>query len=102
MRIFRIPPVIITGSGASEQVGEESRKLGVKKGLIVTDKVLCELGALEDTKQALTQSKVQFAVYDGVSTEPTVEFVQEGLKAYKENLCDFLIAVGGGSPMDTA
>jgi alcohol dehydrogenase class IV len=102
MRIFRIPPVIITGSGTAEQVGEESRKLGVKKGLIVTDKVLCELGALEDTKQALTQSKVQFAVYDGVSTEPTVEFVQEGLKAYKENLCDFLIAVGGGSPIDTA
>jgi len=60
------------------------------------------LGALEHIKQALTQSKVQFAVYDGVSTEPTVEFVQEGLKAYKENLCDFLIAVGGGSPMDTA
>jgi len=45
---------------------------------------------------------VQFAVYNGVSTEPTVEFVQEGLKAYKDNLCDFLIAVGGGSPMDAA
>ena len=60
------------------------------------------MGALEGIKQALTQSKVPFAVYDGVSTEPTVEFVQEGLKAYKENLCDFLIAVGGGSPMDTA
>lgn len=102
IKIFRIPPVIITGSGTAEQVGEESRKLGVKKGLIVTDEVLRELGALEGIKQALTQSRVQFAVYDGVSTEPTVEFVQEGLQAYRENQCDFLIAVGGGSPMDTA
>ncbi|MCK4791919.1 MAG: iron-containing alcohol dehydrogenase [Desulfobacteraceae bacterium] len=101
-RIFRIPPVIITGSGTSEQVGEESGKLGIKKGLIVTDEVLCDLGALEGIKQALTQSRVQFAVYNGVSTEPTVEFVQEGLQAYRENQCDFLIAVGGGSPMDTA
>jgi len=102
IKIFRIPPVIITGSGTSEQVGEESGKLGIKKGLIVTDEVLCELGALEGIKQALTQSRVQFAVYNGVSTEPTVEFVQEGLQAYRENQCDFLIAVGGGSPMDTA
>lgn len=101
-RIFRIPPVIITGAGASEQVGEESGKLGIKKGLIVTDEVLRELGALEGIKRALTQSRVQFAVYDGVSTEPTVEFVQEGLQAYRDNLCDSLIAVGGGSPMDTA
>ncbi len=102
IKIFRIPPVIITGSGTAEQVGEESGKLGIKKGLIVTDEVLCELGALEGIKQALTQSRVQFAVYNGVSTEPTVEFVQEGLQAYRENQCDFLIAVGGGSPMDTA
>jgi len=101
-REFRIPRKVIIGSGASEQIGEESRKLGVKKGLIVTDKVMIKLGALDGIKKALTESKVQFAVYDGVATEPTVDFVQEGLKAYKENGCDFLLAVGGGSPIDTA
>ena len=101
-KIFYIPPVLIIGSGASEQVGEESRKLGVKQGLIVTDEVLLKLGTLDNIQRALTQAKVQFAIYSGVFTEPTVEFVQDGLKTYKENGCDFLLAVGGGSAIDTA
>ncbi len=99
---FHIPPVLIFGSGASERVGEESRKLGVDKGLIVTDEVLINLGILDNIKRTLSQAKVQFAIYSGVFTEPTVEFVQEGLKTYKENGCDFLLAVGGGSAIDTA
>lgn len=49
-REFRIPRKVIIGSGASEQIGEESRKLGVKKGLIVTDKVMIKLGALDGIK----------------------------------------------------
>ncbi len=101
-RTFYIPPVLIIGSGASEQVGEESRKLGVEKGLIVTDEVLLKLGILDNIKRALSQAQVQFAIYSGVFTEPIVDFVQEGLKAYKENGCDFLLAVGGGSAIDTA
>ena len=101
-KTFYIPPVLVIGSGASEQVGEESRKLGVKKGLIVTDEVLLKLGILDNIQRALSQAKIQFAIYSGVFTEPTVEFVQEGLKTYKENGCDFLLAVGGGSAIDTA
>ena len=101
-KTFYIPPVLVIGSGASEQVGEESRKLGGKKGLIVTDEVLLKLGILDNIQRALSQAKIQFAIYSGVFTEPTVEFVQEGLKTYKENGCDFLLAVGGGSAIDTA
>ncbi len=101
-RAFYIPPVLIFGSGSSEQVGEESRKLGVKKGLIVTDEVLIKLGVLDSIKRALTQAQIQFAIYSGVFTEPTLEFVEAGLKTYKENGCDFLLAVGGGSAIDTA
>jgi len=100
-KIFYIPPVLIIGSGASEQVGEESRKLGVENGLIVTDEVLLKLGILDNIKRALSQAKVQFAIYSGIFTEPTVEFVQEGLKTYKENGCDFLLAVGGSSDQDS-
>ena len=101
-RAFYFPAVLIIGSGASEQVGEESRKLGATKGLIVTDEVLSKLGLLDNIKRALSQAKIQFALYSGVFTEPTVEFVEEGLKAYRENGCDFLLAVGGGSAIDTA
>jgi len=101
-RTFLIPPVLITGSGSSEKVGEESKKLGVKKALIVTDQVMVKLGVLENIKKAFEQSKIQFAIYDAVATEPTVDYVKEGLKSFKDNGCDFLIAVGGGSPIDTA
>lgn len=101
-RTFMIPPILITGSGSSEKVGEESKKLGVKKGLIVTDEVLSKLGMLDGVKKSLSESKIQFAIYDKISTEPTVDYVKEGLKTYKENSCDFLLAVGGGSAIDTA
>lgn len=101
-RTFLIPPVLITGSGSSEKVGEESKKLGVNKALIVTDQVMFKLGVLEGIKKALEQMKVQFALYDAVATEPTVDYVKEGLKSFRDNGCDFLIAVGGGSPIDTA
>jgi alcohol dehydrogenase class IV len=101
-RTFLVPPVLIFGSGAAGQIGEESRKLGGKKGLIITDEVLLKLGVLEGVEQALSKAEIQFAVYSGVFTEPTVDFVNEGVKSYREGGCDFLLAVGGGSAIDTA
>jgi alcohol dehydrogenase class IV len=101
-RSFLIPPVLITGSGSSEKVGEEIKQLRVKKGLIVTDEVLSKSGILEGVKKALSENKIPFAIYDKISTEPTVDYVKEGLNTYKENGCDFLLAVGGGSSIDTS
>lgn len=102
IRTFLIPSVLVTGSGSSDKIGEESKKLGVKKALIVTDQVMVKLGVLEGTKKSLEQSKSPFVIYDAVATEPTVDYVKEGLKMFKDNGCDFLVAVGGGSPIDTA
>jgi alcohol dehydrogenase class IV len=99
---FRIPSNVITGSGSSKQVGEECKKLGLKKALIVTDQNLVKLGIPDGVKESLQQNGVEHATYDGVNTEPVAEYVQEGLEAFKGNGCDFLLAVGGGSPMDTA
>ena len=101
-RTFLIPPVLITGSGSSKNVGDEIKKLGVKKGLLVTDKVISELGLLEGVKKALTDSSIEFVIYDGITTEPTVDFVNDGLQAYKENDCEFVLAFGGGSAIDTS
>ena len=101
-REFRIPRRVVIGSGSSVQVGEECRKLEVKKGLIVTDQVVAKLGILDGIKKALEQTKLQYAVYDGVATEPTMDYVAAGFRIYKENRCDFVLAVGGGSPIDTA
>lgn len=101
-RTFRIPGVLITGSGSAEQVGAEIRKLNVSHGLVVTDRVLVKLGALDGVRQSLRQNNVTCEVFDAVFTEPTVDFVRQGLQAYRENGCDFLLAFGGGSAIDTA
>lgn len=101
-KIFRMPPTVITGAGSVSMVGEEIRKLGANRALIITDAILVKLGALEDVKESLRKSQVDFSIYDDIPTEPTVEYVNEGIKAYRENNCDCLLAVGGGSAIDTA
>ncbi len=101
-REFSVPSLILTGSGASEQVGEQCRKRGLQKGLIVTDETIRSLGIVTHIEQALSQSGIVYSIYDGVATEPVVEFVEEGLEVYREDGCDFVLAVGGGSPIDTA
>ena len=102
VKTFRVPQVVITGTGSSKQVGEECKKLGLKKALIVTDQNLVKLGIPDGVRESLEQNGVGHATYDGVNTEPVAEYVQEGLEAFRGNGCDFLLAVGGGSPMDTA
>ncbi len=101
-KAFRVPGMLITGSGAAEQVGAEIRKLNVGRGLVVTDRVLVKLGALDGVRRSLWQSNLACEIFDAVFTEPTVDFVREGLEAYRENGCDFLLAFGGGSAIDTA
>ena len=99
---FKVPPLIVTGSGASEQVGEQCSKRGLRKALIVTDQTMRQLGVVDKIQQALSNSGIQHSVYDGVSTEPVVEFIEEGLEVYERDGCDFVLAIGGGSPIDTA
>ncbi len=101
-REFIIPQRVLIGSGSSAQVGGECVRLGFKKGLIVTDQVIVGLGILDGIKKALGQNNVQFVVYNGVATEPTIDHIAEGLNIYKENNCDFVMAVGGGSTIDAA
>jgi alcohol dehydrogenase class IV len=100
--VLYVPPILIYGSGTAAKIGEESSKLGGTKGLIVTDEVIIKLGVLDSITQSFSQAKIKSAIYSGVSTEPTVEFVMEGLKVFRDNSCDFLVAVGGGSAIDAA
>jgi len=102
VREFSVPSLILTGSGASQQVGEQCNKRGLCKGLIVTDETIRSSGIVPRIEQALSQSGIAYSIYDGVATEPVIEFVEEGLEMYREEGCDFVLAVGGGSPIDTA
>ena len=98
---FKVPPMIVCGPGAAKEAGSYAKGLG-KKALIVTDSALEKLGLLDDVRNALEMAGIPFAVYNKVVTEPTTDFVEEGLRVFKEVQAEFLIAVGGGSPIDAA
>jgi 1,3-propanediol dehydrogenase len=96
-----MPPTVLYGSGCLENMGPKVKPLG-RKALVVTDEIMYKVGYVDKVKEILESQGIQFVVYDKANTEPTTIFVDEGLKMYKENECDFLVAIGGGSPIDTA
>jgi alcohol dehydrogenase class IV len=97
---FRAPSVISTGPGAAKEVGAYAKQLG-KKALIVTDANLVRIGLLAEIKASLDASGVSYSVYDKVVMEPVVEYVDEGLRIFRDAGADTVISVGGGSPIDT-
>ena len=99
-REFIVPGQIITGSGALTMSEETLKGLG-KKALIVTDKVMIQLGNCAKVETALKNQGIDYAIYSEIVGEPTDTMIENGLKVYKENGCDFLVALGGGSPIDS-
>ena len=99
-REFIVPGQIISGSGALNMAEEVLKGLG-KKALIVTDKVMIQLGNCAKVEAALKNQGVEYAIYSEIVGEPTDTMIENGLKLYKEEGCDFLVALGGGSPMDS-
>lgn len=99
---FEIPTVIKHGIGAVKHVGEEVKKLGVSKALLVTDPGIYKAGVTNPVVVSLQEAGVEVAVFNKVEPNPPVRLVAEGSKLYAEENCDGLVAVGGGSSMDTA
>ena len=98
---FMVPAKIISGVNVIADLGEHIAGKG-SKALIVTDQFMVKFGNCAKVEDALKKVNIPYVVYDGANSEPTDKIVEGGLKVYKENKCDFLIALGGGSPMDTA
>lgn len=98
--IFQAPAFIFTGENALASAGAPMKKAG-KKALIVTDPTMVKVGNVRRVIETLAENGIRYAVYDGVTGEPTDRTVAEGKRFYTENQCDFLVAVGGGSPIDT-
>lgn len=70
--------------------------------LIVSDQGIRQSGIIDILTKVLNEAKIKYAVYDKTNANPTIYNIEEGLKIYKQNKCDSLIAVGGGSSMDCA
>lgn len=98
----QIPPVIIFGAGEAKRAGAEIKKLSVKKVLIVTDKIMEKVGNLEIIKRSLESEKVAWEIFDEITQEPVMEYVDKGISLYKKSNCEALIGLGGGSAIDTA
>ena len=99
-REFIVPGEIISGSGALD-MAEDALKLLGKKALIVTDKVMIDLGNCAKVEKALTNQGIAYSIYSDICGEPTDTMIEKGLQIYKDENCDFLVALGGGSPIDS-
>lgn len=90
------------GRGAREKLAEEIKKRQFQKILVVTDKTLLETGIVSLVTETLEKNHLDYVTYDGVKPNPTVQNVQDGLKVAKDNNVDCVVAIGGGSSIDTA
>ena len=98
--LFTIPNRIISGEGALQLAGAEFSSFG-KKALIVTDPVVVKLGNADKVTGILAPLGIEYVIYDGITGEPNHEMIDRGVAIYRESQCDFLIALGGGSPIDS-
>ncbi|PHV70323.1 L-threonine dehydrogenase [Sporanaerobium hydrogeniformans] len=99
---FYMPPISLMGENCLQDLPNELSSRGFTKCLIVTDKVLVNIGLVDKLTKLLTSHQINYVIYDETKPNPTVTNVNHGLTMLKENHCDFVISFGGGSPHDCA
>jgi alcohol dehydrogenase class IV len=99
--VFRVPKSIFYGRGSFEKLGMQAALRG-KKALIISDKIMDQLGYVSEGQSYLNDAGIQSAVYLGIASEPTDKYVSEALFTFKREQCDLVISIGGGSCIDTA
>ena len=101
-KYFYMPSVSAMGVNCLTEVPKYIKENEFKKGLIVTDSVLGQIGLVGKVIELLEKNDIGYVIYDGTKPNPTVKNVNDGLSLLKENECDFVISLGGGSPHDCA
>ncbi len=99
---FFMPAISLMGADCLKDAGDQVGELGFKKALIVTDKVLGQIGIVKKVTDVLDNKNIEYAIYDETKPNPTVRNVNDGLALLKEKECDFVISLGGGSAHDCA
>jgi alcohol dehydrogenase class IV len=95
-------PQILFGAGVLKGMGERIKKIGVRKALFIADPIMKHLGYTDEVQRILERNGVATVLFSGVQPDPPVEEIEETGRVYKEEGCDSLIALGGGSSLDTA
>ncbi len=99
---FILNEVSYFGPGARKELPGVVARLGFKKALVVTDKGLMKFGVAKMVLDVMDEAGIQYEVFDDVKPNPTVTNVKNGIEACKQAGADFIVAIGGGSSMDTA
>ncbi len=97
-----ITPRVIVGADTRTRVGQEARKLGFTRVLVVSDPFHEQAGRADEIVHMLNAAGLEASVYAGVTAEPDTEIVNRGLEQFRADDCDGIVALGGGSPIDTA
>lgn len=97
----QLPKTIVYGTGSFQQVGVEASKVGTR-ALLISDQMMKGLGNVDRAGELLEESDVYWHEYLGVETEPKDIYVEQALALLRQYSCDHIIALGGGSCIDTA
>ena len=90
------------GAGCRSVIADEVRKRGFSKALLVTDKDLIRFGVAEKIEEVLRNAGIPYEIFSDLKANPTITNVKDGVAAFKAAGADFIIAIGGGSSIDTA
>ena len=90
------------GAGCRSVIADEVRKRGFSKALLVTDKDLIRFGVAEKIEEVLRNAGIPYEIFSDLKANPTITNVKDGVAAFKAAGADFIIALGGGSSIDTA
>lgn len=99
---FSVPQNIIVGRGSLAKLPEVAEKSGGKKAFIISGPHLNKMGIVQSCVDALKAKGIESSVFTETEGNPSVETVDKASAAYKESGVDFIVALGGGSPMDVA
>jgi len=101
---IRIPPLpdMMFGAGVVENMGARVQQLKVKKVFLITDPVMLSMGRAGDVRKILGARGISTVIFSGVEPDPPIELIEQAAKIYKENACDGIVGLGGGSSLDTA
>lgn len=99
---FILNEVSYFGPGAREVLPQEISRMGFKKAFVATDKDLIKFGVADKVLKVLENAGIPYEVFSEIKPNPTVANVKAGVEAFAKSGADFIIAIGGGSSMDTA
>src|SRR5688500_2689355 len=101
LSVWSFPTRILYGLGAVAETGNEAKRAKGNHAFVIADKGVLEAGLVDDVEKSLRQATVTWCVYTAISSNPLEAEVEKAAVAFKEQKCDIVIAVGGGSPLDS-